>query len=45
MGVVVSYFFFFFYDTLIFYDLNEEHLEFLSWAFMWLEAIFGLKIN
>ena len=32
-------------DTLIFSDSNKEQLEALSWAFMWFEAISGLKIN
>ena len=32
-------------DTLIFSDSNKEHLEALSWTFMWFEAISGLKIN
>ena len=31
-------------NTLIFCDLDKEHLEALSWAFMWFEAIFDLKI-
>ena len=30
-------------NTLIFCDLDKEHLEALSWAFMWFEAISGLK--
>ena len=30
---------------LLFGDSNKEHLEVLSWAFMWFKAIFGLKIN
>ena len=32
-------------DTLIFCDLDKEHFEVLSWAFMWFEAISSLKIN
>ena len=32
-------------DTLVFCDASKEHVEVLSWAFMWFEAIFGLKIN
>lgn len=32
-------------NILIFYDSIQEHLEFLSWYFIWFEAIFGLKIN
>lgn len=35
----------YFDDTLIFNDSNKEQLEALSWAFMWFEAISGLKIN
>ena len=30
-------------NTFIFCDLDKEHLEALSWAFMWFEAISGLK--
>ena len=32
-------------DTLIFSESNKEHLEALSWTFMWLEAVSSLKIN
>ena len=32
-------------DTLVFYDASKEHVEVLSWAFMWFEIVFGLKIN
>ena len=32
-------------DTMILYDANQDHLRYLSWVFMWFEAIFGLKIN
>lgn len=32
-------------DTLFLFDNNLEQLEYLSWAFMWLDVIFGLKIN
>ena len=32
-------------DTLIFYDANQEQLEYPSWIFMWFEARLGLKIN
>ena len=32
-------------DTLVFCDASKEHVEVLSWAFMWFEAISGLKIN
>ena len=44
MGEVVSHLLFV-NDTLIFCDSYKEHLEALSWAFMWFEAISGLKIN
>ena len=30
-------------NTLIFCDSDKEHLEALSWAFMWFEVISGLK--
>ena len=29
--------------TLVFCDASKEHVEVLSWAFMWFEAISGLK--
>ena len=32
-------------NTLLFCDLSKEHVEVLSWAFTWFEAMFGLKIN
>ena len=32
-------------DTLIFCDTDAEQLEYLSWTFMWFEAISGLKVN
>ena len=44
MGRVVSHLLFS-NDTLIFSDSNKEHLEALSWSFMWFEMISGLKIN
>ena len=31
--------------TLISNDSNKEHLEALSWVFMWFKVIYGLKIN
>ena len=31
--------------ALVFYDASKDDVEVLSWAFMWFEAIFGLKIN
>lgn len=44
VGMEVSHFLFA-NDTLIFCDSNIQHLEYLSWAFTWLEAISGLKTN
>ena len=32
-------------DTLIFYDADADQLQYLSWTFMWFEAISGLKVN
>ena len=32
-------------DTLIFCDADAEQLQYLSWTFMWFEAILGLKVN
>ena len=32
-------------DTLILCDANKENIEYLSWVFMWFEAISRLKIN
>ncbi|KAJ9675215.1 hypothetical protein PVL29_024243 [Vitis rotundifolia] len=32
-------------DTLIFCDANADQLQYLSWTFMWFEAISGLKVN
>ncbi|RVW72345.1 putative mitochondrial protein [Vitis vinifera] len=43
-GVVVSHLLFA-DDTLVFCDASKEHVEVLSWVFMWFEAISGLKIN
>ena len=44
VGTVVSHLLFV-DDTLISCDSNKEHLEVLSWMFMWFEVISGLKIN
>ena len=33
------------YDTLILCDASKENLEYLSWIFMWFEAISRLKVN
>lgn len=30
---------------LIFCDVQKGHIEYLSWAFMWFEAILFLKVN
>ncbi|WJZ92238.1 hypothetical protein VitviT2T_011247 [Vitis vinifera] len=32
-------------DTLIFCDAEADQLQYLSWTFMWFEAISGLKVN
>ncbi|RVW27485.1 LINE-1 retrotransposable element ORF2 protein [Vitis vinifera] len=32
-------------DTLIFCDAKADQLQYLSWTFMWFEAISGLKVN
>ena len=32
-------------DTLIFCEANSDQLRYLSWVFMWFEALFGLKVN
>ncbi|RVW96497.1 LINE-1 retrotransposable element ORF2 protein [Vitis vinifera] len=32
-------------DTLIFCDTDADQLQYLSWTFMWFEAISGLKVN
>ena len=32
-------------DTLIFCNVGKENIEYLSWVFMWFEALSGLKIN
>ncbi|RVW62144.1 hypothetical protein CK203_063201 [Vitis vinifera] len=33
------------YDTLILCDASKENLEYLSWIFMWFEAISRLKVG
>ena len=43
-GVVVSHILFV-DGTLVFCDASKEHVEVLSWTFMWFEVISGLKIN
>ena len=32
-------------ETLILCDASKENLEYMSWIFMWFEAMSGLKIN
>ena len=32
-------------NTLLFCKANSEQLRYLSWVFLWFEAIFGLKVN
>ena len=32
-------------DTLIFCEASSDQLRYLSWIFMWLEALSGLKVN
>ena len=32
-------------DTLLFCKANSVELCYLSWVFLWFEAIFGLKVN
>ena len=32
-------------DTLIFCEVNSDRLRYLSWVFIWFEALFGLKVN
>ena len=32
-------------DTLLFCKANSKRLRYLSWVFLWFEAIFGLKVN
>ena len=43
-GLIVSHLLFA-YDTLIFCDAEADQLQYLSWIFMWFEAISGLKVN
>ena len=43
-GLIVSHLLFV-DDTLIFYDAGAEQLQYLSWTFMWFEAISRLKVN
>ncbi|RVW81059.1 hypothetical protein CK203_045380 [Vitis vinifera] len=43
-GLIVSHLLFA-DDTLIFYDADAVQLQYLSWTFMWFEAISGLKVN
>ncbi|WJZ96214.1 hypothetical protein VitviT2T_014921 [Vitis vinifera] len=43
-GLIVSHLLFA-DDTLIFYGVDAEQLQYLSWTFMWFEAILGLKVN
>ncbi|RVW53553.1 hypothetical protein CK203_092415 [Vitis vinifera] len=43
-GLIVSHLLFA-YDTLIFCDAEADQLQYLSWTFMWFEAISGLKVN
>lgn len=32
-------------DTLIFCEANNERMKYLSWVFMWFEALSKLKVN
>ena len=32
-------------DTLVFYQVSQDHLTYLSWLLMWFEAVLGLRIN
>ncbi|RVW38638.1 LINE-1 reverse transcriptase-like [Vitis vinifera] len=43
-GLIVSHLLFA-DDTLIFCDAEADQLQYLSWNFMWFEAISGLKVN
>ena len=43
-GLIVSHLLFA-DDTLIFCDAEADQLQYLSWTFMWFEAIAGLKVN
>ena len=43
-GVLISHLLFA-DDTLVFYKPSQDHLTYLSWLFMWFEAVSGLRIN
>ena len=32
-------------DTLLFYEVDNDQLKFISWILMWFEAMSGLKSN
>ena len=32
-------------DTLVFCEASQDHITYLCWLFIWLEAISGLRIN